>query len=178
MDLLALVILSLWIMLPAYIPNNAAAIFGGGTPLDLGLSWRGNRILGDGKTIRGTISGIACGVITAFILNIINLSVSSLDLPVFSSLVIIALPIGSISGDALGSFLKRSLDIPQGTAAPLLDQLDFVIGSLLLVLFISPTWFFETFTLSIILTIFILTPFLHFSINIIGYLFGIKKVPW
>lgn len=165
-------------MLPAYIPNNAAAVFGGGAPLDLGLSWRGNRILGDGKTIRGTLSGIACGVLSAFLLNVINLSVNSFDLPVFSPLAIMALPIGSLSGDALGSFLKRFLGIPQGTAAPLIDQLDFVIGSLLLVLFISPTWFFETFTLSIILTIFIITPFLHLSINIIGYLLGIKKVPW
>ena len=165
-------------MLPAYIPNNAAAVFGGGAPLDLGLSWRGNRILGDGKTIRGTLSGIACGVLSAFLLNVINLSVNSFDLPVFSPLAIMALPIGSLSGDALGSFLKRFLGMPQGTAAPLIDQLDFVIGSLLLVLFISPTWFFETFTLSIILTIFIITPFLHLSINIIGYLLGIKKVPW
>ena len=27
-------IVAFWLMLPAYIPNNCAALFGGGTPLD------------------------------------------------------------------------------------------------------------------------------------------------
>lgn len=168
-------------MLPAYIPNNAAAIFGGGTPLDLQYSWRGNRLLGDGKTIRGSVSGIFFGILAALLLNATNQplsSILSLELPIFPVMVILSLSIGSLLGDAMASFLKRSLGISRGTSIPLLDQLDFVIGSLLLLLFISPNWFFETLTLPILITIFILTPFLHLSINIIGYLLGIKKVPW
>ncbi|MCK9308634.1 MAG: CDP-archaeol synthase, partial [Methanoculleus sp.] len=27
---------ALWIMIPAYVPNSAAALFGGGTPIDFG----------------------------------------------------------------------------------------------------------------------------------------------
>ena len=47
-----------WIMLPAYLPNPVAAIFGGGTPIDLGKNFSdGKRVLGDGKTYRGLIFG-------------------------------------------------------------------------------------------------------------------------
>ncbi|HQL60331.1 MAG TPA: CDP-archaeol synthase, partial [Methanoculleus sp.] len=41
-------------MLPAYVPNSAAALFGGGTPIDSGRTFGdGRRIFGDGKTYRG-----------------------------------------------------------------------------------------------------------------------------
>ena len=33
-------IVAFWLMLPAYIPNNCAALFGGGTPLDWGRIFR------------------------------------------------------------------------------------------------------------------------------------------
>jgi len=180
-DIFSLVILSLWVMLPAYIPNNAAAIFGKGTPLDFNRSWRGNRIFGDGKTIRGTIFGILFGILTAIFLNILNQHFSSvlgIDFPIFPIVVAVGIPIGSLLGDAFASFIKRSLNIPRGHSMPLLDQLDFVIGSLSLAFIISPVWFFETFSMPIILTIFLLTPILHLCINAIGYLMGIKKVPW
>ena len=51
-------IVAFWLMLPAYVPNNFAAIFGGGTPLDMGRVFQdGERALGDGKTFRGTFAG-------------------------------------------------------------------------------------------------------------------------
>ena len=56
-------IIAFWLMLPAYIPNNCASLFGGGTPLDMGRTFKdGRRILGDGKTFRGTIAGTICGI--------------------------------------------------------------------------------------------------------------------
>lgn len=182
MGLTSLIFISIWIMLPAYVPNNVAAIFGkNSTPLDLGNFFRGKRILGDGKTIKGTLSGILCGILMAFLLNFINNFsplISSFNLPVFSLTVILLLPIGSMIGDALASFLKRSMGVPSGDPVFLLDQLDFVIGSLLLVFLISPIWFLSNLTLPILATIFILTPFLHAGINVLGYILGIKKVPW
>jgi len=50
-----------WLMLPALIPNSAAVLFGGGGPMDLGKSWRGKRVLGDGKTWRGFFGGSLAG---------------------------------------------------------------------------------------------------------------------
>ena len=55
-------------MIPALLPNSAAVLFGGGTPIDFGRSWRGARILGDGKTWRGLFGGVFAGVIIGIIL--------------------------------------------------------------------------------------------------------------
>ena len=46
-------LVGVWLMLPALIPNSAAVLFGGGRPMDFGKSWRGKRLLGDGKTWKG-----------------------------------------------------------------------------------------------------------------------------
>ncbi len=43
------VVKTIWLLLPAYTPNNFAVLFGGGTPIDLGKKFiDGKRILGDG----------------------------------------------------------------------------------------------------------------------------------
>jgi hypothetical protein len=45
-DLFILSLISaVWIMLPAYLPNPIAALFGGGTPLDLGRNYPENGYL-------------------------------------------------------------------------------------------------------------------------------------
>lgn len=38
---LASLVSALWAMLPAYLPNNAAVLFGGGPPIDGGREWNG-----------------------------------------------------------------------------------------------------------------------------------------
>ena len=58
-----------WAMLPAYVPNNAAVLLGGDRPIDGGRTWGSNRVLGDGKTWRGTLLGTACGLVLALLLN-------------------------------------------------------------------------------------------------------------
>ena len=60
----ATVVLAMWLMVPAYIANPMAVVFGGGKPLDMGMKWLdGQRILGDGKTIKGLVGGTACGIV-------------------------------------------------------------------------------------------------------------------
>jgi len=63
-----LLILAMWLMMPAYIANPAAALLGGGRPIDMGKNFTDNkRILGDGKTVRGFILGSLCGAIVGAI---------------------------------------------------------------------------------------------------------------
>src|SRR2546422_10015344 len=51
-------LLAFWFLLPAYVANPMAVVFGGGTPMDFGRALRdGRRILGDGKTWRGVARG-------------------------------------------------------------------------------------------------------------------------
>ena len=104
------VAVALWTMLPAYIPNNAAVLFGGGPPIDGGRTYDGKRILGDGKTWRGTAAGTIAGVVVAFGLNAVDAAVAGLvgfDLPTFPLLAAVGLAFGAMLGDILASLVKR-----------------------------------------------------------------------
>ncbi len=72
--MIELIVKALWLMLPAYLPNSFAAVFGGGKPIDGGRTLKdGRRILGDGKTYRGLFSGIFFGVLAGSIQTWLNL---------------------------------------------------------------------------------------------------------
>lgn len=66
-----------WTILPAYVPNSVAVVIGGGSLIDGGRMWRGNRLLSDGKTWRGFIGGTIAGVVLAFALNVLRPVLSS-----------------------------------------------------------------------------------------------------
>jgi CDP-2,3-bis-(O-geranylgeranyl)-sn-glycerol synthase len=55
---------------------------------------------------------------------------------------------------------------------------DLVAGALLMVLIFDSAWLFANMTLLIFILILILTPILHRAVNIIGYHFRVKEVPW
>src|SRR6056297_3115946 len=129
----SLVATAFWAMLPAYVPNNAAVIAGGGRPIDGGREWRGARLLGDGKTWRGTAVGTLVGVLLALALNALADPASAalgVGLPTFALPAAVALAFGAMCGDIGASFLKRRSGRERGAAFPGLDQLDFVVGAL------------------------------------------------
>jgi CDP-2,3-bis-(O-geranylgeranyl)-sn-glycerol synthase len=165
-----------WLMLPAYIANPTAVVFGGGTPIDFGKNWKdGRRIFGDGKTFRGLIGGTFCGII----IGIIQMQVpSQYSLGAFTFGVIIALSFGALLGDIVKSFFKRRLGLARGAKFPLVDQLDFVAGAWILAYIVEPKWFTDNFTFWIIITVIVFTPILHRLTNIIGYYAKLKKEPW
>lgn len=176
-----LVITAVWAMLPAYIPNNIAVVGGGSRPIDGGRTWAGRRILGDGKTWRGTVVGIAGGFLLALGLNSINESVSAVvgvKLPVFSLGAAIGLATGAMAGDIGASFLKRRSGRERGASFPGLDQLDFVIGALCLAALVASDWFATVFTLDIIAVVVVLTPLFHVATNVLAYGVGLKAEPW
>lgn len=176
------VVVAFWTMLPAYVPNNAAVLAGGGRPIDGGRTWRdGNRLLGDGKTWRGTLFGTLAGAALALVLDAVAPAVSSglgLALPRFPLVVALTLPFGAMLGDILASFLKRRSGRERGAAFPLLDQLDFVVVALALTAVAAPGWFRDTFTLTVVVVVLVLTPALHVLTNGIAYLLGLKDEPW
>lgn len=177
----AVVATAIWAMLPAYIPNNVAVLLGGGPPIDAGRTWRGTRLLGDGKTWRGTTAGALAGVILAFTLNAARPDGSRLlgiVLPSFSPTAIVTLPLGAMLGDIVASFLKRRIGHERGAPVPGLDQLDFVVGALIVTALAAPGWFGRTFTPVVIATVIVITPILHLSTNAVGYVLGLKNEPW
>jgi CDP-2,3-bis-(O-geranylgeranyl)-sn-glycerol synthase len=181
MDTLGIVATALWAMLPAYVPNNAAVLAGGGRPIDGGRTMNEKRVLGDGKTWRGTAAGTLAGTLLALALTAAEPTVSGAvghDLPAFPVLAGLGLAFGAMLGDIGASFLKRRSGRERGAAFPGLDQLDFVVGALLCALVLAPSWFFATFTVPVLIAILVVTPVLHVVTNGIAYLLGLKNEPW
>jgi CDP-2,3-bis-(O-geranylgeranyl)-sn-glycerol synthase len=177
----------LWLFLPAMLPNSAAVVFGGGTPVDFGKSWRGKRILGDGKTWRGFFGGGFAGVILGLILIGISYLFNGGALWGYADIwtaigVIFCLSFGSLLGDMLGSFIKRRIGIERGKKAPILDQYDFLIGAFLLTALFYHRWVYNTYIegwhILALIFLLIITLILHRVMNIIGYKTGLKDVPW
>jgi len=178
-----------WIMVPAYIPNPAAALLGGGTPIDFGKCAKdGRRIFGDGKTWRGLIGGIIVGIIFGVIQMLLQYFCNLTFLPQHTWATIIPLSIGALLGDLTKSYFKRRLGKERGSKWPIADMYDMVIGSLVLmtiVLLITSgvSWFTENFTsvwfgIAVLVAIFIVSPLMHRGTNIIAYMFKLKDVPW
>ncbi len=179
--MLEVILKSIWLMLPAYLPNPVAVLTGGGTPIDFGKRFfDGKRILGDGKTFRGlffgTLSGILIGLFENFVAPFAKMP--SFGSGAESFLILLSLSLGAMLGDITKSFFKRRLGFERGSMLPLADQLDFVAGALLLCYFTSTSWFSSNFTKEVIITVLIISPILHLTVNFIGYKMGRKPVPW
>ena len=181
MDLYAVVVTGLWAMVPAYVPNNAAVLAGGGRPIDGGRDLGGRRLLGDGKTWRGTAAGVAVGAVLALGMNRVAGPVGEalgVNLPEFAAAAVLALPLGAMLGDIGASFLKRRTGRERGAPFPGLDQLDFVVGAVALTAATAPGWFGDVFTLPVLATVLAVTPVLHVGTNGLAYLAGLKDEPW
>jgi CDP-2,3-bis-(O-geranylgeranyl)-sn-glycerol synthase len=166
-------------MLPAYLPNPVAALFGGGTPVDRRRNFSdGRRIFGDGKTWRGLFFGILAGIGVGFLQIWLSGAYGPDALPLHTWLSVTLLATGALLGDLCKSFFKRRLDKGRGTKWPVADQYDLVVGALLLTLLLDSSWILANITLPVLIIILILTPVLHRTVNIVGYYLGVKEVPW
>ncbi|MFB6080382.1 MAG: CDP-2,3-bis-(O-geranylgeranyl)-sn-glycerol synthase [Haloferacaceae archaeon] len=177
----ALVAGALWAMLPAYVPNNAAVLAGGGRPIDGGRTWRGRRLLGDGKTWRGTVAGVLAGVALALALDVVRGGAAALlgvPLAPFPLSAAVGLAAGAMVGDIAASFLKRRSGRTRGALVPVVDQLDFVVGALACAALFAPAWFGRTFTPAAVGVVVVATPILHVGTNAIAYALGLKDEPW
>ncbi len=156
---------AIYILLPVYCTNGAPVIFGGGRPIDSGRSLPdGQRILGDHKTIRGFVSGLIVGAVVG-VFESFFLAQNLLPVAILASL-------GALLGDMVGAFVKRRFMIKPGGPFPVLDQLDFVIGAVLLVSIVSEV------SLGTAVIVLLVTPPIHFLTNLGAYLLGLKSTYW
>lgn len=180
----------LWVLLTVYVASATATLpRGRGPTMDFGRTWPpdGRRVLGPSKTWSGFLCGLAFGVpIALFQAWLILLAPPSLQLvPQFGPSVLAAVPIavllpgGAMVGDALGSFVKRRLDLPSGRRAPLLDQLPMVAVPVLIGLAVFPATFVPAlWSLQGLFWLLVFTLGLHTAFNWVGYHAGLKRVPW
>ena len=151
-------------------------------PLDGGRRWRGRRVFGDHKTIRGFVAMVP-GSAAAFAL-LGTAAPPSVGLWPLSPLEYATLGalagFGFMAGELPNSFLKRQLDIPPGAAATTspatalqfaVDRLDSGLGMLTVLSLAVPTpWR----TWALVLTV---GPFIHWSFSVLMFRLGLKARP-
>jgi CDP-2,3-bis-(O-geranylgeranyl)-sn-glycerol synthase len=180
MEPLEFVVFAFWFVLPAYVANASPVVFGGGRPIDGGRKFfDGRPIFGPGKTIRGFCAGVAAGIAAGVVLYLLHPLALDGKEPVpglksFSSYLLSSslLSVGALTGDLVGSFIKRRIGLARGDPAFLLDQLGFLVFALL---FTYP-FFHLSSTMAIFLLI--VTPGLHLGTNVLAYKLGLKDRPY
>ncbi|NMC05528.1 MAG: CDP-2,3-bis-(O-geranylgeranyl)-sn-glycerol synthase [Candidatus Lokiarchaeota archaeon] len=203
-DLLTIFYISMWIIFPAYLANAVAVPVSKGRqfhPIDGGHLFRGQRMFGDGKTIEGFLLASGIGILGGLVQCLLaplfavpslvwhdfylSILVPRTDIELYIAVNAQAIaravlfPPGAMLGDLLGSFIKRRLEIPRGAKAPVLDQLDFIFGTMLLSIIAIPVGgsFFQI-GIVYMVTILVLTPFIHRIVNKLAYKIHVKAVPY
>jgi len=179
-----IILQALYFFLPAYLANMAPVLIVPllknrlMAPIDGGATFRGHRVFGDHKTWRGLFAGIIAAILVVFLQRALmqtetGVALSLIDYAAISPLVLgLLFGLGALGGDAVKSFFKRQMGIASGQKWVPFDQLDFVVGGLLLVsiVFVPP--------LGVVIVLLLITPALHYLSNLIGYALKWKSNPW
>lgn len=163
---------SLWFLLPAG-AANMAPVFAAkampalAAPVDGGLEIRGRRLFGDHKTWRGIAVGILASTIVFAVQKELSAQawakgLSWIDYASAPMLTGPLLGMGALGGDLVKSFVKRQLDIAPGRSWIPFDQIDWLIGLLLVASILSEITAAQGATVLLVGTI------LHFATKIIG----------
>ncbi len=173
MELPFLLLQSFWFIAPAYAANAFPPLMRGQIPIDKGKKYKGERLLGDGKTWEGLIGGIIFGVfIGALQISGQSYLPADLNLVEMTFPIVFLLTLGTMAGDIGGSFVKRRMNIKRGERALFLDQLGFLLMSFLFV------WPVYRPPLDVMVVLVLLTPIIHWVSNIFGYWVHVKIHPW
>ena len=176
---------ALWIFLPAGLANmtpiamaKLPVVRDWNYPLDFNKSFKGIRIFGDHKTLRGIISGIIVAILASYLCkywyqttpwlqNQFAIDYSKIDALVFGLLA----GFGALMGDAIKSFFKRRTNIKPGDTWFPFDQIDYIIGGLIC-LGLYVRFSFMQYVLIVIAYF-----GLHLLSTYIGFLLKLKKSP-
>lgn len=166
---LALHVLDLmYFMAPAYAANMAPPLL---------RFWHGwnrpihQRLLGSHKTVLGLAVGVAAAIATTAMQAGLAVSWGRVDYH-WWPLLGVGFGVGALGGDALKSLFKRRVGVMPGRPWLPFDQLDFVIGALLLV-----GWFADLSAVDLVL-IAVVSFLADLLVNRISFALGIKSSPW
>jgi len=159
-------LVAIYVAIPAYVANSTPVLLGGGAPIDRGQEFvDGRPIFGTNKTVKGFAYGFLLGSMAA-------LAEAVLFRNYLLVLAGIVASLGALLGDLLGAFLKRRLDILPGHPLPVVDQLDFILGALLLTSQVLNV------TVGAVLILVIATVPIHLFSNAVAYVLRLKKRLW
>lgn len=179
------ILLAFWIFLPAGLANATPVIASKlpylknwDYPIDCKKSFRGIRIFGDNKTVRGFITGILIAILTSWLLQLLylnNIGIREALRFDFASLNPILFGLlsgmGALIGDSVKSFFKRRTSIKPGEPWFPFDQTDYIIGG---IIFLLP---YVRLSAVQYLLIFIIYFLLHIISTITGFYLKLKDKP-
>jgi CDP-2,3-bis-(O-geranylgeranyl)-sn-glycerol synthase len=171
-----------YFFLPVAMANMAPVIFKNyfkflAIPIDGGKKIGGKDIFGSHKTWRGLILATLLGgaiycvqyLLAYYFPHFNNIPYNYFEAPWWFGFLF---SFGAIMGDLIKSFFKRRLNLAPGRTWIPFDQIDFLIGStIVLALFFPVLWYYWLLILGIGL-------FLHVGLNRIGYWLKLKNTPW
>ncbi len=169
--MISLILQTFWLLLPAGVANMSPVLFKKinflNYPVDLGMKFRKKPLFGKNKTYRGFFFGTLMSILTVYIESLFHLD----NIIGYNNIILLGLLLGfgALLGDVIESFFKRQLDIKPGKSLIPFDQIDWVLGSIIL------TGFVYFIPLNVIITSIILFGILHPLINLLGFLMKIKK---
>jgi len=157
-----------YFMAPAYVANMAPPFV---------RYWKGwnrpisRRWLGTHKTVLGVVLGVVAATLTTLVQWLVAWSGSIVtyeDWPLLGVLF----GAGAMAGDSAKSFFKRRLGVEPGRPWIPFDQLDFVLGALVLVApRVAPAW-------ADVVTILLLSFCGHILVNHLGYWLRVRDTRW
>ena len=156
-------------------------------PLDGGARFRGKRVFGENKTVRGFIVMVPAAAATFALLHLTLSRVAPavagdlwrLDTAGYAALGAWA-GLGFMLGELPNSFIKRQLDVAPGMAPPgkvgtavtfIVDRIDSIIGMIVAISLVVPTpWMTWIYVL-------IIGPGIHLAFSVLLYRIGVKARP-
>lgn len=157
-----------YFMAPAYVANMSAPLIKYWTGWNRPIS---RRWLGSHKTVMGFAIGVLGALATAFVQHVIGYETGITDAHGWVEWGS-RFGLGAMAGDSAKSFFKRRLGIPPGSPWIPVDQLDFVLGALILV---APRSALSLGDIAIVLS---LTVGGHVVVNHVAYWLGVRDVKW
>ena len=174
-----------WFFAPAGVANMTAFFSGKipflekySAPVDFGLKFRGKRILGSNKTVRGFITGVISAIAIVyfqiflysqfeFIRRLAYIDYSLINPLLFGFLS----GFGALAGDSIKSFFKRQKSVSPGKSWFPFDQIDYILGGIVF------TYFYIKLSAFDYLLLFLVWFLIHPLITITGFLLKLKKEP-
>jgi CDP-2,3-bis-(O-geranylgeranyl)-sn-glycerol synthase len=149
-----------------------------GKPIDGGRTFRGKRIFGDHKTIRGFIIGPLTGALAATELLVIYnywsyfRDISPIDYSQPETILLGAIMgFGALVGDSVKSFFKRQVGVPSGKGWFPYDQIDYIVGG------IAASLYYAKLDASDYIVIAVVWFVLHPISTFVGWLLRLKDSP-
>ena len=180
------IFIAFWFFIPAGVAN-VAPIFAAAipilsqfkTPIDFGKKLNDRPILGPNKTWRGIIAGIVAATFVVWLQKLLVESwpwlqdaVSQIDYHNMNILLFgVLFAVGALGGDMIESFFKRRLNIASGHTWFPFDQIDYILGGIIL------TMPFVTLSLYQYLWLILLWTVIHLASSLIGWLLKLKERP-